>query len=117
MGLLRWANCKNSSVGLYFLISSFLGSKRNKSTFDELLQILPFALLLFLPDTDDNKINFIEPFNIPSERKAIIQFANLITLGEKNINELRSLILELLKTEGSKINLQEILHKFDIYLD
>lgn len=64
-------------------------------------------------------INFIrkfypEPFNIPSERKAIIQFANLITLGEKNINELRSLILELLKTEGSKINLQEILQKFNV---
>ncbi len=53
-------------LGLSFLISYYLKNKSNKSEWDSLLQILPFILLLFLPNTNNEKINFIEPFNIPA---------------------------------------------------
>ncbi len=102
-------NSMNENKRRAFLIALKEGDKY------ELLNKLKFSIILekFLILIGNKKENNLEPFNIPAERKAIIQFANLITLGEKNINELRSLILELLKTEGDKINLQEILQIFD----
>ncbi len=63
------------------------------------------------------KISFGEPFNIPSERKALIQFSSIIALGERNLDQLKNALFEesfkKLKTEND-ISLSKLfeIHKY-----